>query len=236
MSRARSAEYRPSASRTAAYRSGSRPPRSRGQQRVNLFELVELFQLPGANAGFVLSELDALHAFEVGDQRGQFAALRAGMIVADVLVDIVSGAFPYRGAFGGDLFHDEDVEQVFPGHRVRAELGPGAAVFGGHHLAEQLVGVVLRGKLDDVASRLPLPLGQHLEDRALADPAAADHDTFRPGADPLVGLGFDEILTQATLNVTFRRRCPEIDPGNRHRRQADASHGPSLTPITLCRA
>ena len=110
------------------------------------------------------------------------------MMVADVFVDVVSGAFLLRGPLFRNLFHDQDVDQVLPGHRVGPELGPGTAGLGGHGLAQQLIRVVLGRQVDDVAARLAFTLGQHLEDGALADAAAAEHDPLGPGADPLVGL------------------------------------------------
>ena len=205
----------------------------RRHQGVYLLELVELLQFAGPDTRLVFPELDAFHPLQIGDQGGQFAGLLIGVIVPDVFVNVVSGALLDRRPLFRDLLHEQDVDQVLPGHRVRAELGPGAVLLGGHRLAEQFVGVVLRRELDDETARIPLALRQDLENRALPDSPAADHDPLRAAADPFIGFGFDEIFAEATLDITLRRRRPEVDPGKRSSGQGDACHGslPGAAPF-----
>jgi hypothetical protein len=79
--------------------------------------------------------------------------------------------------------------------------------------AEQLIGVVLGRQLDDIAALITLTPGQDLENGTLADPAIPHHDALRAGADPVVGLGFHEILFQPPFDIPFCRRGAEIDGG-----------------------
>src|ERR1700693_1904705 len=126
------------------------------------------------------------------------------MMVADVPVKLPA-SFAQRDAPGGNLLHDQHVDEVLPCGRVAPILTPRAPGLRRHGLSKQLVGVVLWRELDHVTAGLPLAPGQDLEQRALPDSAATDQDPPGSRFDPAVRLRFHEILVKAALDVTLSR-------------------------------